>query len=396
LAKEKETDWGGLAVLVAIGVGAYLLTRPAEAKPTPTPTPTPTPAPTPTPTEPPEPVTPSAPTLGHDLGPEEGRTIVFNPWIIQADKKLEGGRWYEKVWFPQVTMRVMTPEERAQYLQRIDMMSEADRKAFYEKYGMTKELNAILTGGWTEMRTIDKRIEFMISQGLLKEKPKEYIFTDPNYKAYYDWWKNVIATQDAKTVQALQTWLLPRLQANAKTINAYYDLVKNGVWYKTAEGKWDVVTPKYLATVTLGPNGKRFVKTDKGVVLMTNSEYADYVKKKEAEAFEAKRKEEEKAAGKPPIPAPGAIQPQVIPAAKRAEVAERLAPPKSTATVTPAKPPEPVTPPAPVSKPADPMQANYDKVRDAYSGLAKSLQASQVVTETLQKINKAAPGPRRG
>jgi len=39
---EKKTDWGGIAILVAVGVGAYLLTRKVEAAPPPIPTQAPT------------------------------------------------------------------------------------------------------------------------------------------------------------------------------------------------------------------------------------------------------------------------------------------------------------------------------------------------------------------
>ena len=371
---EKKTDWGGIAVLVAIGVGAYLLTRPAPTAAAPTPAPTPTPTGTITPYEAPmpsEPVTPSAPTLGYET--EEGRTVVFNPWIIQADKGLQGARWYEKLWFPQVTMHVMTPEERTQYLQRIDMMSEADRKAFYANYGMTKELNAILTGGWTEMWTIDKRIEFMISQRLLDKKPEEYKMTDPQYKAYYDWWKNVIATEDAKTIQAFQTWLQPKLQADASTINAFYDLVRNGVWYKTPEGKWDVLTNEYLATSTPGPGGTLIVKTEKGTETMTKKEYGDYVKKEEAEKREAKEKEEKRA--------------EVRKEAAERKITRMVMPPKSTATVTPAKPPEPVSVPAPVSKPKDPRGVAVGRAAALSEGRAKAIEAKERVAAGVQRIN---------
>jgi len=219
-------------------------------------------------------------------GVQDRRGVVFQPWVIQADKPVEGGRFYEKVWYPEIVAPVLTPDERASYLAKWDRLSAEEKAKINAQYGMTNELRAILTGGDTEPYITDKRIEFAIEKGYLTGVPKEKVMRDPAYKAYYDWWENVIASQNAKIVQEYQEWLVPQLQKDVANLQQFYQDLTKGVWIfsKTVEGKTtaEIVSPKYLATPTPAYGGRVFVKTEAGTVTMTKKEYAAYAKEREA------------------------------------------------------------------------------------------------------------------
>ena len=507
MAEEKKTDWGGIALIGAVVVGAYLLTRPVEAKPTPPTIPV---GPIVVDMTPPPPGEPSTytPGTGHQVNtPTELSAKLGQPWTVGESQPKQ---WQDPTQAPLFHFSLYpgnVPLQSGQVVgvgisrpwagvqgdalfqkateaplywsgppETADLILVPERyRAIIEKYGVAtlRDMRSPANPAYAEIEkqygreTANLMIRYALelSNGLGRGYKIEYV-TQQHMRTlanivderFVDDWilgTSVTHPQEDPAIVGTRASQMHLTVDQYKYIALKYFYEVHGYIPDKYKVLWATLDPQFhdswrgfppaaLPKTYTAPSGSGITYTleeyqkifgtvpwDKplpwvyrngkqtyvwrdplqpgSILIGTMDDYkksmAEAEKKKgptpaeikvAAAAPSLRPMEVKLVAGKPPIPAPGAIQPQVIPAAKRAEVAERLAPPKSTATVTPAKPLEPVTPPAPVSKPADPMQANYDKVRDAYSGLAKSLQASQVVTETLQKINKAAPGPRRG
>jgi len=88
-------------------------------------------------------------------------------------------------------------------------MSSETRSEWLDKYGLTgNKVMAMVSGGSNAQDFYGRYLcqKYAYTHGFIPAMPEVEVFSDKNYKAWFDWWKSVIAHGDRVTVDDFNIW----------------------------------------------------------------------------------------------------------------------------------------------------------------------------------------------
>jgi hypothetical protein len=75
-----------------------------------------------------------------------------------------------------------------------------------DRYQVPRQLMSLITGGHADTYSRFLQESYAVRQGVIHQVPQVETFEDPDYLAFFEWWKHIIATGDRKTIDDFSTW----------------------------------------------------------------------------------------------------------------------------------------------------------------------------------------------